>query len=100
MRLWTIFAGAGVATAGLCVALWAAPGKGAPPPTKVPRQLSIIDKPNGECIFLEGVNTCTIQAVKPAHCKGFPNAWNFPGWREICEAVPVELPDEAPAEKA
>ena len=51
--------------------------------------LSIIDKPNGECIFLEGLNTCTIQAVKPAHCTGFPNAWNFPGWREVCEAVEV-----------
>jgi hypothetical protein len=49
--------------------------------------LSIIDKPNGECIFLEGVNTCTIQAVKPIHCHGFPNVWNFPGWRDHCEAI-------------
>ena len=52
--------------------------------------LSIIDKPNGECIFLEGVNTCTIQTVKPEHCKGFPNVWNFPGWRDVCKAVEVE----------
>ncbi len=51
--------------------------------------LSIIDKPNGECLFLEGVNVCRIQPVKPAQCEGFPNAWNFPGWREICEAVEV-----------
>lgn len=51
--------------------------------------LSIIDKPNGECLFLEGVNTCRIQPVKPAQCAGFPNVWTFPGWREMCEAVEV-----------
>jgi len=51
--------------------------------------LSIIDKPNGECIFLEGVNTCAIQDAKPVHCKGFPNAWSFPGWRDQCEAIEV-----------
>ena len=45
MRLWPIFEGAGVATAGLCVALWAAPTKGAPAPLKAPKQLSIVDKP-------------------------------------------------------
>lgn len=51
--------------------------------------LSIIDKPNGECLFLEGLNTCLIQPVKPVQCAGFPNVWNFPGWREKCEAVEV-----------
>lgn len=55
--------------------------------------LSIIDKPNGECLFLDGVNICRIQSVKPMHCKGFPNAWNFPGWRDLCEAVEVPPPD-------
>lgn len=52
--------------------------------------LSIIDKPNGECLFLEGVNTCLIQSVKPVQCSGFPNVWNFPGWRDKCEAVEVK----------
>ncbi len=51
--------------------------------------LSIIDKPNGECLYLDGVNVCLIQPVKPAQCSGFPNDWNFPGWREQCEAVEV-----------
>ncbi len=50
--------------------------------------LALIDKPNGECVFLEG-RDCAVQAVKPRQCRGFPNAWNFPGWREVCEAVPV-----------
>lgn len=55
--------------------------------------LTLTERPNGECDFLDGIE-CTIQAVKPAHCKGFPNAWNFPGWRKECEAIPV--PADAP----
>jgi hypothetical protein len=51
--------------------------------------LSLIEKPNGECLFLEGLNVCRIQSVKPEQCKGFPNLWNFPGWREKCEAIEV-----------
>lgn len=52
--------------------------------------LTLIDKPDGECIFLDGIE-CTIQSVKPSHCAGFPNDWNFPGWKEKCEAIPVPL---------
>ena len=55
--------------------------------------LTLIDKPNGECIFLDGI-TCTIQPVKPDQCAGFPNRWNFPGWREQCEAIPVPAEGE------
>ena len=40
------------------------------------------------CIFLEG-RDCLIQPVKPRQCAGFPNTWNFPRWREQCEAIPV-----------
>lgn len=50
--------------------------------------LSLIEKENHECVMLDG-NSCTIQAVKPIQCRGFPNHWNFPGWREVCEAIPV-----------
>ncbi|NLT69657.1 MAG: YkgJ family cysteine cluster protein [Verrucomicrobiaceae bacterium] len=53
--------------------------------------LTLIEKPNHECIFLDGID-CRIQAVKPDQCAGFPNQWNFPGWRKSCEAVPV--PDD------
>jgi uncharacterized protein len=52
--------------------------------------LSIIDKANGECVFLEGLNTCLIQPVKPSQCSGFPNEWNFPGWRDQCEAIETQ----------
>jgi hypothetical protein len=33
--------------------------------------------------------------VKPQQCKDFPNGWNFPGWREVCEAIEVPARDEA-----
>jgi Fe-S-cluster containining protein len=50
--------------------------------------LALIDKGDShECIFLDG-NDCVVQPVKPVQCAGFPNTWNFPGWRESCEAVP------------
>lgn len=55
--------------------------------------LSLVEKPDGACIFLEGVNTCRIQPVKPEQCRGFPNAWNFPGWRSVCEAVEERAED-------
>ena len=56
------------------------------------RGLSLIEKPNHECIFLDGIN-CTVQPVKPQQCKDFPNKWNFPGWRDVCQAIPREIPD-------
>jgi hypothetical protein len=58
--------------------------------------LSLIEKPNGECHFLEG-RDCLLQPVKPEQCRAFPNGWNFPGWREQCEAVPTlrHAPDAA-----
>ena len=52
--------------------------------------LSLIDKPNGECVFLEGANVCRIQPVKPGQCSGFPNEWQFSGWRDQCEAIDLE----------
>ncbi len=57
--------------------------------------LALKDKPNGECIFLDGVD-CRVQLAKPIQCKGFPNTWSFPGWRTVCEAVP-RLKSEEPA---
>lgn len=53
--------------------------------------LSLIEKDNHECIMLEGEN-CRINPVKPEQCRGFPNQWNFPGWRDVCQAkeMPIE----------
>lgn len=62
--------------------------------------LALTDQADGSCVFLEGQD-CRVQAVKPAQCRGFPNEWNFPGWRAVCKAKPItdsELLLEAQAE--
>ena len=51
--------------------------------------LMLKSNPDGSCIFLKGINTCTIQGVKPQQCRDFPNKWRFDGWREKCEAIEV-----------
>jgi uncharacterized protein len=50
--------------------------------------LSLLEEADGRCVWLDG-RDCRLQRVKPSQCRGFPNAWNFPGWREVCEAVEV-----------
>ncbi len=52
--------------------------------------LMLKSNPDGSCIFLEGPITCLIQKVKPEQCRDFPNGWNFPGWRDRCEAVEIQ----------
>jgi Fe-S-cluster containining protein len=44
---------------------------------KVGGRLSLIEKPNGDCVFYE--NGCTIYPVRPSQCR------TFPFWREIVE---------------
>ena len=65
---------------------------------RVNRQgLSLIERADDSCIFLEG-RDCMINEVKPQQCRDFPNKWNFPGWRQVCEAIPVPVqPGEEPA---
>jgi Fe-S-cluster containining protein len=50
--------------------------------------LSLLEHPNGTCVWLDGID-CRLQEVKPAQCLGFPNTWNFPGWRTLCQAIEV-----------
>jgi Fe-S-cluster containining protein len=57
------------------------------------RGLALMDKPNGECVFLEG-NDCSVQAVKPQQCRDFPNLWNFPGFEKVCHAIPRRVSAE------
>lgn len=52
--------------------------------------LSLIEQDDHACIMLEG-GGCRIHPVKPSQCAGFPNRWNFPGWRKVCEAQPLPI---------
>ena len=54
------------------------------------RGLSLQEKVNGECVFLEGEN-CAVQPVKPQQCREFPNLWSFPGFEKICHAIPRDV---------
>jgi Fe-S-cluster containining protein len=45
--------------------------------------LSLIEQPNGACIFLTEKG-CRIHPVKPAQCKDFPRAWRFSKFEDIC----------------
>lgn len=60
--------------------------------------LALMEKSNGECVFLDG-RDCRVQSAKPIQCRGFPNTWNFPGWRAVCEAVPRLRPRQADAKQ-
>ena len=51
------------------------------------RGLSLVEKPEGECIFLEG-RECSVQSAQPQQCRDFPNLWNFPGFQQTCRAIP------------
>lgn len=57
------------------------------------RGLALREKPNGECVFLDG-NECAVQSVKPQQCRDFPNLWNFPGFEKTCRAIPRMVSDE------
>ncbi len=61
------------------------------------RGLSLLEKSDASCEWLDG-RDCRLQAVKPRQCRAFPNEWNFPGWREKCEAVPTLRRPEIPAD--
>jgi Fe-S-cluster containining protein len=57
------------------------------------RGLALMDKPNGECVFLDH-GGCAVQAVKPQQCRDFPNLWNFPGFEQTCRALPKLVSEE------
>ncbi len=49
------------------------------------RFLSLIEKPDGACIFfIEEPTGCAINPVKPGPCRDVPEKWNFPGWENHC----------------
>lgn len=50
------------------------------------RGLSLTEKEDGSCIFLQKDNTCRIHPVKPRQCVDFPDRWTFDGWERLCGA--------------
>ena len=52
--------------------------------------LALTEQTDGACVFLEG-RDCRVQAVKPGQCRDFPNGWRFPGFEQVCRAIPREV---------
>jgi Fe-S-cluster containining protein len=58
------------------------------------RQLSLKERQDGSCIFLQSDNTCLINDAKPRQCRTFPLGWSFPGYERLCEACRPPLPEK------
>ncbi len=54
------------------------------------RSLTLVEQPNGHCIFLDENGDCIIYAVRPQQCRDFPNKWNFPGFEKQCNAERID----------
>ncbi|MFZ4397364.1 MAG: YkgJ family cysteine cluster protein [Kiritimatiellia bacterium] len=52
--------------------------------------LSLSERPDGACIFLQPDNTCRIQAVKPQQCRAFPYLWQSPRLANMCAGWQVD----------
>lgn len=53
------------------------------------RDLSLIEREDGTCIFLNPDNSCRIQPVKPTQCRGFPFLWRTAALVKACAGLRV-----------
>lgn len=51
------------------------------------KDLSLTEQEDGSCVFLQDDNSCRIQPVKPAQCKGFPFLWLSARLKRECAAL-------------
>ena len=51
------------------------------------RGLSLTERPDGACIFLQDDNRCLIQEAKPQQCRGFPHAWRSERLMATCAGL-------------
>ncbi len=49
------------------------------------RGLSLNEKDDRSCVFLDAQGRCAIQAVKPAQCAAFPHGWKYKEMQGVCE---------------
>lgn len=58
------------------------------------RSLSLKEKEDGSCVYLDENMACILQSVKPQQCKDFPKKWNFAGWEKECAGGRALLEEE------
>ena len=51
------------------------------------RSLTLLERADGACEFLDDVIGCRLQDVKPRQCREFPLGWHFPGYEKICRGM-------------
>lgn len=56
------------------------------------RGLSLLDHPDGSCIFLSPACLCLIQSAKPKQCRDFPRSWKYENLSAICPASHPSAP--------
>lgn len=58
----------------------------------VSRHRSLIEKPNGDCIFFEKEKGCTVYPVRPRQCQTWPfwhsNVITPESWKRTCSTCP------------
>jgi len=50
------------------------------------RGLSLTERQDGSCVFLQSDCRCAIHEEKPQHCRDFPAKWRFEGYESVCAA--------------
>ncbi len=63
--------------------------------TKDRQALSLIEKENGACLFLDEKG-CKINDVKPQQCLDFPHKWRFSDFETICGWAKKWIGDRKP----
>lgn len=58
------------------------------------KSLSLLEKEDGSCLYLDDEKGCLIQEVKPLQCREFPYKWKFPGWEKECAGGRALLNEE------
>ena len=48
--------------------------------------LSLTERQDGSCVFLQSDCRCAIHEEKPRHCLDFPAKWRFTGYEKVCAA--------------
>lgn len=58
------------------------------------KSLSLLEKEDGSCLYLDEEKGCLIQEVKPLQCREFPYKWSFPGWEKECAGGRALYPEK------
>ena len=56
-------------------------------PTHDNDRRTLLENPDGGCVYLDDENACIINPVKPLQCREFPERWRYKNMEHVCQAV-------------